>query len=242
MGAFTNTTAVITGASSGVGRAIALGLAKEGAALCLVSRKPDTLKAIAECAGGLSPRVLSYRADLSIDRDLEELEANLSRDCGQIDVLIHCAGVLSLGTMANTSVRDFDWQYQTNVRAPYHLTQALLPLLKKSRGQVVFINSSAGFTARASVGQYAATKHALKAIADSLREETNPDGMRVLSIFLGRTASPMQAKVHEIEGREYHPEYLVQTEDVASVVIHALGMPRTAEVTDINLRPLKRPT
>ena len=63
-----------------------------------------------------------------------------------------------------------------------------------------------------------------------------------MSIFLGRTASPMQAKVHEIEGREYHPEYLVQTEDVASVVMHALGMPRTVEVTDINLRPLKKPT
>jgi len=92
------------------------------------------------------------------------------------------------------------------------------------------------------VGQYAATKYALKAIADSLRKEMNHDGMRVLSIFLGRTASPMQEKVHEIEGRENRSEYLVQTEDVALVVIHALSIPRTVEVTDNILRPLKKPT
>ena len=87
------------------------------------------------------------------------------------------------------------------------------------------------------MGQYAATKHALKAIADSLREEMNAEGVRVLNIFLGRTATPMQAKVHELEGREYRPESLVQPEDVASVVIHALSMPRTVEITEISMRP-----
>jgi len=237
VGLFTNTTAIITGASSGVGHAIALGLAKEGAVLCLVSRKPEALTTIIERAHGFSPRVLCYQADLALDDDLEELITKLKRDCDRVDALIHCAGVISLGRMADASVEDLDSQYRTNVRAPYHLTQALLLLLRNSLGQVVFINSSVGRRALANMGQYAATKHALKAIADSLREEMNAEGVRVLNIFLGRTATPMQAKVHELEGREYRPESLVQPEDVASVVIHALSMPRTVEITEISMRP-----
>jgi NADP-dependent 3-hydroxy acid dehydrogenase YdfG len=91
------------------------------------------------------------------------------------------------------------------------------------------------------LSQYAATKHALKAIADSLREEVNAEGLRVLSVYPGRTASPMQAAVHEMEGRAYHPERLMQPEDVAAVVINALSLPRSAEVTDIYIRPLLKP-
>jgi NADP-dependent 3-hydroxy acid dehydrogenase YdfG len=134
-----------------------------------------------------------------------------------------------------------DRQYRINVRAPYMLTQALLPMLKSRRGQIVFINSSAGLNARANVSQYAATKHALKAVADSLREEINAEGLRVLSVYPGRTATPMQADVHTMEGRAYRPDRLMQPEDVAAVVINALSLPSSAEVTDIHVRPLIKP-
>jgi short-subunit dehydrogenase len=86
----------------------------------------------------------------------------------------------------------------------------------------VFINSTAGLTASANVAQYAATKHALRAIADSLREELNPDGVRVVSVYPGRTATPLQARLHTLEGRDYRPDRLAQPEDVASVVMSAL--------------------
>ncbi len=142
----------------------------------------------------------------------------------------------------NAPIENLDSQYRINVRAPYALTKALLPMLRARRGQVVFINSSRGVIAGAGVGQYAATKHALKAIADSLREEVNADGIRVLSVFLGRTATPMQATIHKLEGKVFQPEKLLQPEDVASVVINALSLPRTAEVTDINIRPLAKPS
>jgi short-subunit dehydrogenase len=134
-------------------------------------------------------------------------------------------------------VEVLDGQYRVNVRAPYLITQALLPKLKASRGQIVFINSTAGLTARAQVSQYAASKHALKALADSLRDEVNADGVSVLSVYPGRTASPMQAAVHQLEGRAYHPEKLMQAEDVAEIILSALALPRTAEVTDIQVRP-----
>lgn len=230
--------AVVTGASSGVGRAIALGLAAQGAVLGLVGRRLETLQAVAESARPTAPQVHCYRVDLSVDDHITELTQRLLLDFGQIDLLVHSAGVISLGPVEHAPIEEFDWHYRINVRAPYALTQRLLPMLRSGRGQIVFINSSAGLNARGNVGQYAATKHALKAIADSLREEVNPHGVRVLSVFLGRTASPMQAAIHEMEGKVYHPEYLMQPEDVAALVIDVLRLPRTAEVTDISIRPL----
>jgi short-subunit dehydrogenase len=238
--AFSDHTAVITGASSGIGKATALALAAQGATLCLVGRNLDALEAVAEQARRTAPRVLSYRTDLTRDNELQELTERVQRDCGHVDLLIHSAGVLALGQIETAPVTTLDLQYHTNVRAPYVLTQALLPMLKARRGQIVFINSSLWLNARGNVGQYAATKYALKALADSLRDEVNGDGVRVMSVFPGRTASSMQVAVHTLEGKPYHPERLMQPEDVATVMINALSLPRTAEVTDINLRPLSK--
>ena len=128
---------------------------------------------------------------------------------------------------------------QTSER-PYALTQALLPMLKAQRGQVVFINSSSGIGAKPMTAQYDSTKHALKAIADSLRGEVNAHGVRVLSVYLGRTASEMQERIHQHEGKPYRPELLLQPADVASVIMNALNLPRTAEVTDIHIRPMMK--
>ena len=86
--------------------------------------------------------------------------------------------------------------------------------------------------------QYDSTKHALKALADSLRGEINRHGVRVLSVYLGRTASEMQERIHRMEGKPYRPELLLQPNDVASIVVNVLSLPRTAEVTDISIRPM----
>ena len=238
MADFSDQIAVITGASSGVGRAIALSLAKERASLCLVGRNLDSLEVVAERARATAPYARGYQTDLTQDKDIHELAEHLKDHFGHIDLLVHSAGVIAFGPLESATVEDFDWQYRTNVRGPYLMTQALLPLLKTRHGQIVFINSSVGLSAKANIGQYAATKHALKALADSLRDEVNADGIRVLSVFLGRTASPMQAAMHENEGRPYDPARLIQPEDVASMVLQSLKMPRTADVTDISMRPV----
>jgi NADP-dependent 3-hydroxy acid dehydrogenase YdfG len=116
----------------------------------------------------------------------------------------------------------------------------MLPMMKPHDGQIVFINSSVGLKAKAGVSQYAATKHALRAIADSLREEVNVNGIRVLSVFPGRTDTPMQKTVQRMEERSYQPERFMQPEDVAAVVINALVLPRSAEVTDIHIRSMHK--
>ena len=228
--------AVVTGASSGVGKAVALGLASQGATVCLIGRNLQALEAVAESARAQAPRVASYHADLTIDENVRDLKAKLQREFGSIDLLIHCAGVISIGPIESAPVEDLDWQYRINVRSPYFLTQTLLPMLRTRQGQIVFINSLVGLSAKAGSSQYSVTKHALKGLADSLRNEVNHDGVRVLSLFLGRTATSMQAAVHDTEGTPYHPELLIQPDDVASVVVHALTLPKTAEITDIRMR------
>ena len=142
------------------------------------------------------------------------------------------------GRLDQAPLEHLDLQYRSNFRGPYALIQLLLPLLRKQQGQIVFINSSAALRSSATVGQYAAMQHALRAVADSLRDEVNADGIRVLSVYPGRTATPRMAALFEQEGRPYRPELLMQPEDVAAMVTHALALPRTAEVTDISMRPM----
>jgi NADP-dependent 3-hydroxy acid dehydrogenase YdfG len=238
---FADKLSVVTGASSGIGKAIALALASQGATVCLIGRKLATLERVAECARKFSGRALCYPVDLTRHEDIQELKRRIEEDFDHLDILIHSAGFIALGPVQTAPLADFDRQYQVNVRAPYALTQILLPMLRSCKGQVVFMNSSVWLNARGRVGQYAATKYALKAIADSLRDEVNADGLRVLSVFPGRTASPMQATVHEMEKRTYHPERLMRPEDVAAVVLHALSLPKSAEITDIKMRPLTKP-
>ena len=232
--------AVVTGASGGVGRAIALALARQGAEICALGRNSDALAQTVAAARQFSAAT-AFSIDLSKEQKFETLLRSVEEKAGKLDILIHSAGVIHQDRMERARIEDFDSQYATNVRAPYLLSQRLLPALTKARGQIVFINSSVGIAVkRPEVGQYAATKHALRAIADSLREEVNPKGIRVLSLYLGRTATPMQRALLQQEGREYMPETLLQPEDVASVVVHTLMLPRTAEVTEISIRPMTK--
>jgi len=240
MSVFANQIAVVTGASSGVGQAIARQLATHGATLCLIGRNRENLEKFATEVRSLSAQAFTYVVDLTQAESIGDFVSQLRQDVRGVDVLVHSAGVISQGRVETTPVEDFDWHYYTNVRAAYLLTQQVLPLLKVRHGQLVFINSSAALHAKAEVSQYAATKHALKALADSLREELNADGIRVLSVFLGRTATPMQAALYDMEKKPYYPDLLLQPEDVAAVVSNALSLPRTAEVTDISIRPLRK--
>jgi len=231
--------AVVTGASSGIGQAIAVALAREGVHVVAIGRNAVGLAKTVAVVQQFS-RATSFQIDLTVEDGFQSFLSHLEGG-GRLDILIHCAGVIRQGRMEQACVEDLDLQYATNVRAPYVLTKCLLPLLAASRGQIVFINSSAALNAkRAEVGQYAATKHALRGIADSLREEVNPKGVRVLSVYLGRTATPMQEALVQEEGQSYHPEMLLQPEDVASVVVQSLMLPATAEVTDISIRPMRK--
>ena len=232
--------AVVTGASSGIGRALALALARAGVSQFLVGRDPKRLAQSVSSARQFA-QVTGLRLDLASDADVQTLAESVQNDAGKLNFLVHSAGMIYQSTLDHARVDSLDEQYRINVRAPYVVTQKLLPLLVRAQGQIVFVNSSAGLAVnRPEIGPYAATKHALKAMADSVRAEVNPQGVRVLSVYLGRTATPMQESVFEQEGRPYDPTHLLQPEDVAAIILAALELPRTAEVTDISIRPMMR--
>jgi short-subunit dehydrogenase len=233
--------AVVTGSSSGIGRAVAGALAAEGMSLCLTGRDSRRLEQAAREVGPRAARVVVHGGDLSQDPAIRGLVERVSADLGRLDVLVHCAGALRLGDIETAGWDDLDEHYRVNLRAPFLLTKGFLPLLKESRGQVVFVNSSAGLSAGVDNALYAATKRALASLAGSLRDHVNQYGVRVLSVFPGRTATPMQKAVHEAEGRPYDPASLLQPGDVADVILAALALPRTAEVTDVMMRPMRKP-
>jgi len=229
--------ALVTGASAGIGRAIAALLAARGARVLAAGRDEARLAALASESAG---SVLPLACDLARDGAPEALVAELLARIGGLDLLVHSAGAHVLSPLAAARVEDLDAQWQLNLRAVWLLTRAALPLLVAAGGDVVFVNSSSVRHPRAEAGLFAATQHALHGVADSLREELNPRGVRVLSIFPGRTATPRQQRIHAAEGRTYRPEALLQPEDVASAVVHAVSLPRSAEVTEIHLRPMRK--
>lgn len=237
--AFQGTVAVITGASSGIGEAVALELAGEGARLLLAGRNQEKLDMVAEHARDLAPRVETFAADLAADDQVQALADRALSVFGGVDILIHSIG-LFLGGPFESPIDVLDRQYRINTRAPYLLTQKLLPSLIARQGQVVFVNSSSGFhPAKSGWVAYSASKHALRAVADGLRDEVNKQGVRVMTVFPGRTATPMQEEVHRYEGRDYDPARFLQPRDVAVTVVNALALPRTAEVTDLHIRPMQ---
>jgi NAD(P)-dependent dehydrogenase (short-subunit alcohol dehydrogenase family) len=232
---------VITGATSGIGRAILLALAREGIVAHIVGRDPDALRETERAAAALGASPALHRADLSNRTETEALARELGATPDGLDVLVHSAGALTVGFVEDSSPQDLDLLLAVNLTAPYILTRALLPRLERARGQIVFVNSSQGVRAGAGNSHYAATKHALKALADSLRQEVNDRGIRVLSVYPGRTASRMQEDLCRLEGRPYAPESLLQPDDVAEAVLAALRLKRSAEVTDIHIRGMVKP-
>ncbi len=233
--------AVVTGASSGVGRSIAFALAEAGADVVLLGRRVKLLRAIAKKCSESGSRAVWYKVDLLSERELARVKKQVTTTFGGADILVHSAGVISRSGVARATTKEFDWQYRSNVGVPFALTQLFLPTLTKRKGYIVFINSTVGLVGAAGVSQYSASKHGLRGFADSLREEVGPRGVRVLSVFLGRTATPMQAKMHKWEKKSYRPERLIQPHQVASVVIEALALGPEAEITDIRIRPTIRP-
>jgi NADP-dependent 3-hydroxy acid dehydrogenase YdfG len=232
--------ATVTGATSGIGKAIALSLAGHGAEVCLVARRRELLENVAKQAKALGSRGHACPVDLTKDEDIRALGERVQKDFGHVNILVLCGGAISYGALEKASLGDLDLMYRSNVRGHYALLQTMLPLLRKGIGQIVFVNSSAGLRSPATVGQFAATQHAFRSIADSLRDEVNADGIRVLSIFPGRTATPRISELFDKEGRPYKPELLMQPEDIAEMVTHSLRLPRTAEVTDISIRPMQK--
>ena len=231
-------TMLITGASSGIGHATALVLAQKGVRLFLNGRNRERLERLAEAVleRGAEARVLV--ADLGREAARQEMCDTVFKLAERLDVLMHSAGLADCAPFEEASAENFLKMFQVNVLAPFALTQSLLPLVKRAQGDIVFINSRAGITpASPHFSQYDATKYALVAVAGALRQEVRAEGVRVISVYPGKVATPMLEQLQRKQGRPYAPETLVQPEDVAATIQWALAMPRNAEVCDVTVQP-----
>ncbi len=230
----------MAGATGAIGGAVARLLAAEGASLVLLGRDRARLRATAGELTGAGGVIRTVAGDLTEAAVIDAAGAE-SESLGGVDLLVHAAGAFRAGAFETAPAGDFDHQFAVNARAPYLLTRRLLPGLRRRGGLVVFVNSTAGLVAGAGSAAYAASKHALRALADALRAEVNADGVRVLSVYPGRTRSRMQQEVCRGLGQHYDAERFLDPGDVASAIVEAAALPRSAEVVDLRLRPAVKP-
>ncbi|QES48104.1 short chain dehydrogenase [Streptomyces venezuelae] len=225
-------THLITGAGSGIGASVADRLHARGDELILLARDAARGKE-------LTARYPGARALVADLADPDRISWAFSHQAlpDRLDSLLHIAGIVDLGPVGELRPKTWHQQLNVNLIAPAELTRLLLPSLRAAQGQVVFVNSGAGLNAHPEWGAYAASKHGLKALADSLRGEERANGVRVTSVYPGRTATPMQAKVHSQEGKAYDPQAWIDPESVATTILMAVDLPRDAEVNDLTVRP-----
>jgi NADP-dependent 3-hydroxy acid dehydrogenase YdfG len=221
-------TALITGASGGIGSAIATALS-ETHTLLLAGRPSDRLDAVAERLGATT-----FPLDFT---DPDEIEASCEI-VDELDVLVHNAGVSIPGHVAESDVEEWCATFAVNVFGAVALTLVLLPALRRARGQVVFINSGAGRNVSPGMASYSASKFAVRAFADSLREDE--PALRVTTIYPGRTDTAMQRELVAFEGGQYDAADFLRPETVAAAVAHAIAMPPDGHVHEVVLRPSRR--
>jgi len=228
-------THLITGAGSGIGAALARVLHERGDDLLLVARSDERAAELREEFAGAETVV----ADLE---DSAALERALAADSlpARLDSLVHAAGYVDLQPVADFDLGSWQRQLAVNLTAAALLARATLPALRAAGGTVVLVNSGAGLAAHPEWSAYAASKFGLRALADSLRGEEAGNGVRVTSVFPGRTATPMQEKVHEQEGKAYDAGDWSTPETVAASILHVLDLPADSVVPELVVRPRPR--
>ena len=218
--------ALITGASRGIGSAVARALANTHE-LLLGGRDPRSLQSLAD----EFPAARPWPVELTDQDALAQAAAGIKR----LDVLVHSAGVAELGDIADTPAEVWRRHFEVNVVAVAELTRLLLPALRAGGGHVVVINSGAGRNPNPGWGAYAASKFAVRAFADVLRDEE--PGIRVTTVYPGRTATDMQRRVRAHEGGEFEPDKYLLPESVAAAVRAAVTATDDAHVQEVIIRP-----
>lgn len=219
--------ALITGGTRGIGLALAR-LLKDDYNLVILGRDPQRLDEVSEELGARGVQV-----DLA---DVDSIEGAFDGvDLPRVDVLVHSAGILRTGVLAETTNADFTESFAVNVIAVAALTRVLQPALETARGRVVMINSGSGKRGSATSAVYSSTKFALNGLADCLRQDLGPKGIRVTTIAPGRTDTDMQRELVASEEGTYTPQAYLTPEEVAHAVVHAIK--QSADIEYISVRP-----
>lgn len=219
--------ALVTGASSGMGRVIARDLGRTHRVI-LVGRDA---KRLAEAVDEAGPQAVGWQLELTDVASVEARVASLTR----LDVVVHAAAIG--GNLGVHEAEPDDWSryFAINVTAPATLTKHALPLIRAARGTVVFIGSGASTRPVPGSALYCASKHALKAMADVLRIDEEPNFVRVATVAPGQTDTAMLREM--VGAGAYRPELYIQPVSVAQAVRYVVDAPADVQITDVAVRP-----
>ena len=228
----TGTAAMITGSSRGLGRAVALRYAREGARVSLCSRTPKEIEAVAQEIRRAGGEAIGLKADVSQERDVDRLTAMTLKAFGRLDVLVNNAGVLTpRAPIHQVKVTDWDATLAVNLRGAFLCIRSVLPhLLKQGSGSVINVSSGAGKRRAPTWGPYAVSKFGIEGLTGAVAEETRGSGVRVNAINPGGTRTSMRASAYP----EEDPTQLQTPEDIAGIFVY-LASDASREVTGLSL-------
>jgi len=189
-----NKVVIITGASSGIGRETALGCAKEGASMMLVARDKNRLQQLAQQIRKTAGVADIFPADVTDDAAMKKMVSRTIKQFGGIDILVNAAGIIANGTIENTSLKDWDYMMNLNLRAVFHLMQLTLPSLIRRRGNIVNVSSVTGLRAFPGVLAYCVSKAGLDQLTRCAALELAPKGVRINAVNPGVTRTELHRR------------------------------------------------
>lgn len=228
---------LVTGASSGIGKAIAILFAEAGADLGLVARRPEALAEVAAVCQGFGAATLELVTDITVEEQVKAMSSKMVETLSKIDVLINNAGYGRYAPFVETPITEWDRMWAVNVRGAILATQAVLPsMIDNKNGHIVNISSIHGIHTAANATAYCATKHALNGFSEALAKEVWPNGIKVSTINPGGVSTPFLG----IPPEKKNPEFL-SPEDVAGVVLDVVcASPKTLVMHSV-VAPRTRP-
>lgn len=240
--------AVVTGASSGIGAAVASALAREGASVALAARRIDALETLSKQlkARGTAGKILICQTDVTDAAQVESLMQTTHSTLGPVDILVSCAGVMYFTMMANCHTAEWDRTVDVNCKGLLHcLAYAVPGMLARGSGHVVAISSDAGRKVFPGLGVYSASKFFVEATLQSLRLETAGKGLRVTAVQPGNTATELLGMSTDAEAIKQYGEpsgaRILDPEDVAGTILFALKQPEHVAVNEVLIEPRDEP-
>lgn len=228
--------AVVTGGSSGIGRAVARSLGRAGCRVAVCARTRERLEETAEALARDGFEVLAVPADVSREEDVDELADRVRGELGPPDVLVNNAGIARFGDLVELSPDDFDAVFRVNVRGVFLCSKAFVPDMKdRGDGVVVNVASLAGKNAFPGGTVYAASKHAVMGMSKSMMLELREHGIRVITVCPGSVNTRFFDKTDHFDPDR---DAIVQPEDVAELVVEAVRLSDRGTVSDVEIRPV----
>ncbi|MCZ2820109.1 SDR family NAD(P)-dependent oxidoreductase [Modestobacter sp. VKM Ac-2977] len=235
--------ALVTGASSGIGEATAIALAEAGAAVAIGARRKDRLDALATKLRDDGARVLQLDLDVTDEQACTAAVTRTREELGGLDVLVNNAGVMLLGTIVGADPEDWRRMIDTNVLGVLYMTHAAIEgMVEQGSGDVVNMSSVAGRTARKGAGVYNASKWAVNAFSESLRQEVTGRGVRISLVEPGAVATELTDHITQPEAKRASQEMAagmtrLQAEDIARAVLYVVSQPGHVAVNEVLVRP-----